>query len=141
MIGFIFVSISYLYGTLLTANHNLRQLNSLAALTVVLNMGLNLILIPVPGPGSCHLQPGLPGLLRTCTICSRHTPAAYPRQQGYPEETGLFPCYKPGYRLPLPVCSGLDPGPDDPAVNLHRQLHPSGPDQAFKSDSTPDGIS
>jgi len=46
MIGFIFVSISYLYGTLLTANHSLRQLNITAALTVVLNMGLNLILIP-----------------------------------------------------------------------------------------------
>jgi len=46
MIGFIFVSISYLYGTLLTANHSLRQLNIVAALTVVLNLGLNLILIP-----------------------------------------------------------------------------------------------
>lgn len=46
MIGFIFVSVSYLYGTLLTANHNLRQLNIVAALTVVLNLGLNLILIP-----------------------------------------------------------------------------------------------
>ena len=46
MIGFLFVSISYLYGTLLTANHNLRQLNIVAAITVVLNIGLNLILIP-----------------------------------------------------------------------------------------------
>jgi O-antigen/teichoic acid export membrane protein len=46
MIGFIFVSISYLYGTLLTANHNLRQLNTLAALTVIINITLNLILIP-----------------------------------------------------------------------------------------------
>lgn len=46
MIGFLFVSISYLYGTLLTANHNLRQLNTIAAITVVLNIGFNLILIP-----------------------------------------------------------------------------------------------
>jgi len=46
MIGFLFVSASYLYGTLLTANHNLRQLNIAAAITVVLNIGLNLILIP-----------------------------------------------------------------------------------------------
>lgn len=46
MIGFLFVSISYLYGTLLTANHNLRQLNALAALTVIINITLNLILIP-----------------------------------------------------------------------------------------------
>jgi len=46
MIGFVFVSISYLYGTLLTANHNLRQLNALAAITVIINIALNLILIP-----------------------------------------------------------------------------------------------
>ena len=46
MTGFLFVSASYLYGTLLTANHNLRQLNIAAAITVVLNIGLNLILIP-----------------------------------------------------------------------------------------------
>ena len=46
MIGFLFVSISYLYGTLLTANHNLRHLNMLAGLTVFINIGLNLLLIP-----------------------------------------------------------------------------------------------
>ncbi len=46
MIGFLFVSISYLYGTLLTANHNLRQLNTAAAITVIINIGMNLILIP-----------------------------------------------------------------------------------------------
>ena len=47
MIGFLFVSISYLYGTLLTANHNLRQLNIVAVLTVIINLGLNLLLIPL----------------------------------------------------------------------------------------------
>ena len=46
MIGFVFVSTSYLYGTLLTANHNLRHLNIVASLTVIINIGLNLILIP-----------------------------------------------------------------------------------------------
>lgn len=46
MIGFIFVSTSYIYGTLLTANNNLRHLNWLAASTVVLNISLNLMLIP-----------------------------------------------------------------------------------------------
>jgi O-antigen/teichoic acid export membrane protein len=46
MVGFLFVSASYLYGTLLTANNNLRQLNWLAASTVLLNVSLNLILIP-----------------------------------------------------------------------------------------------
>ncbi len=46
MIGFLFVSISYIYGTLLTANNNLRQLNILAASTVLINVCLNLFLIP-----------------------------------------------------------------------------------------------
>ncbi|PID92287.1 MAG: hypothetical protein CSA96_04015 [Bacteroidetes bacterium] len=46
MIGFVFVSTSYIYGTLLTANNNLKQLNILASLTVLLNLLLNLILIP-----------------------------------------------------------------------------------------------
>jgi O-antigen/teichoic acid export membrane protein len=46
MIGFVFVSASYIYGTLLTANNNLRQLNLLASATVVINVGLNLVLIP-----------------------------------------------------------------------------------------------
>ena len=46
MIGFLFVSLSYLYGTLLTANHNLRELNMVASITVLINIGMNLILIP-----------------------------------------------------------------------------------------------
>jgi O-antigen/teichoic acid export membrane protein len=46
MIAFFFVSTTYLYGTLLTANNNLRQLNIAAAITVVINVSLNLILIP-----------------------------------------------------------------------------------------------
>ncbi|MDX2431650.1 MAG: polysaccharide biosynthesis C-terminal domain-containing protein, partial [Bacteroides sp.] len=46
MVGFLFVSTSYIYGTLLTANNNLRQLNIVAGFTVVLNVTLNLILIP-----------------------------------------------------------------------------------------------
>jgi O-antigen/teichoic acid export membrane protein len=46
MIGYLFISTSYLYGTLLTANNNLRHLNILAASTVVINISLNLILIP-----------------------------------------------------------------------------------------------
>ncbi len=44
--GFLFVSTSYIYGTLLTANNNLKQLNILAASTVVINITLNLLLIP-----------------------------------------------------------------------------------------------
>ncbi|MFZ5940594.1 MAG: oligosaccharide flippase family protein [Bacteroidota bacterium] len=46
MIGYIFIALSYIYGTLLTANGNLRTLNTLAGITVVLNFSLNLLLIP-----------------------------------------------------------------------------------------------
>ena len=46
MIGFLFVSTSYLYGTLLTANNNLRHLNIIAGSVVLINISLNLILIP-----------------------------------------------------------------------------------------------
>jgi len=45
--GFVFISVSYIYGTLLTANRNLAQLNLLAGITVVLNIGLNILLIPI----------------------------------------------------------------------------------------------
>ncbi len=45
--GFIFISSSYIFGTLLTANKSLKQLNTLAAITVIINLSLNLILIPV----------------------------------------------------------------------------------------------
>ncbi|MCK4662561.1 MAG: oligosaccharide flippase family protein [Bacteroidales bacterium] len=43
---FIFISTTYIFGTLLTANGNLKALNIMAAIGVVLNIALNLILIP-----------------------------------------------------------------------------------------------
>jgi O-antigen/teichoic acid export membrane protein len=46
MIGVLFVSVSNISGTLLTAKHNLKQLNILAASTVLTNVVLNLWLIP-----------------------------------------------------------------------------------------------
>jgi O-antigen/teichoic acid export membrane protein len=46
ILGFIPISVSYIFGTLLTANGNLRELNMMAGITVVLNLILNFILIP-----------------------------------------------------------------------------------------------
>lgn len=46
MICFLFVASTYIYGTLLTANGNLFYLNIIAAFGVLLNIFLNLILIP-----------------------------------------------------------------------------------------------
>jgi len=46
ILGFTGISITYLYGTLLTANGNLKQLNKMAVIAVSLNVCLNLFLIP-----------------------------------------------------------------------------------------------
>jgi len=47
IVGFIPISVSYIFGTLLTANGSLKLLNIMAACGVVANVGLNLILIPL----------------------------------------------------------------------------------------------
>jgi O-antigen/teichoic acid export membrane protein len=47
MVSFIGISTSYIFGTLLTANGNLKELNRLAAVAVGLNIVLNLTLVPV----------------------------------------------------------------------------------------------
>ncbi|MBN2891691.1 MAG: polysaccharide biosynthesis C-terminal domain-containing protein [Bacteroidales bacterium] len=46
IIAFIPISLTYIFGTLLTANGNLKKLNIIAFLGVVINLTLNLILIP-----------------------------------------------------------------------------------------------
>ncbi len=46
MLGFISISMTYIFGTLLTANGNLRELNILAGSALLMNIILNLILIP-----------------------------------------------------------------------------------------------
>jgi O-antigen/teichoic acid export membrane protein len=44
--GFIAVSTTYIFGTLLTANGNLKELNIVAFCSLVINFGINLFLIP-----------------------------------------------------------------------------------------------
>lgn len=46
MLSFVGISISYIFGTLLTANGSLRMLNKLAATAMVINIVLNIVLIP-----------------------------------------------------------------------------------------------
>lgn len=46
MIGFTGIASAYIFGTLLTANGNMKQLNLMAFSGVILNVALNLILIP-----------------------------------------------------------------------------------------------
>lgn len=45
--SFVSISITYIFGTLLTANGNLRQLNFVATIGVIINITLNFIFIPV----------------------------------------------------------------------------------------------
>lgn len=47
--GIIPISITYIFGTLLTANGSLRQLNMLAGMTLVVNVLVNVVLIPRMG--------------------------------------------------------------------------------------------
>lgn len=44
--GLIPISMNYLFGTLLTANGSMRQLNIIAAVGIVINVAVNLLLIP-----------------------------------------------------------------------------------------------
>ncbi len=46
ILGFIPISVTYIFGTLLTANNNLRELNIMAGIGVLLNLILNFFLIP-----------------------------------------------------------------------------------------------
>jgi O-antigen/teichoic acid export membrane protein len=46
ILGFVPISVSYIFGTLLTANGNLKAMNIMAAIGVVLNLTMNFILIP-----------------------------------------------------------------------------------------------
>jgi len=46
MLGLIAISTSYIFGTLLTANGNLKELNIIAGISLVINLVINLILIP-----------------------------------------------------------------------------------------------
>jgi len=46
MLGFIAISTTYIFGTLLTSNGNMKYLNIMASIGMVLNIVLNLILIP-----------------------------------------------------------------------------------------------
>jgi O-antigen/teichoic acid export membrane protein len=46
MVCFVCTSANYIFGTLLTANGNLRELNIIAILAVILSVVLNLLLIP-----------------------------------------------------------------------------------------------
>ena len=46
MISFLGIATTYIFGTLLTANGSIRQLNWMALAGMGLNIGLNLLLIP-----------------------------------------------------------------------------------------------
>ncbi len=47
MFGFIGTAIMYVFSTLLTANSNLKQLNKVAAIGILINFTLNIVLVPV----------------------------------------------------------------------------------------------
>ncbi len=46
MLGFVAISTTYIFGTLLTANGNLKELNIIAGISLIINLIVNLVLIP-----------------------------------------------------------------------------------------------
>ena len=57
IIGFVFICNGYIYGTLLTANGNIRLLNKIALFGVLVNIILNIIFIPLYGAlGSAYVS-------------------------------------------------------------------------------------
>lgn len=49
MVSFIAIALTYIYGTLLTANGSLKYLNIISLIGLVLNFGMNFIFIPIYG--------------------------------------------------------------------------------------------
>ena len=67
--AFLFISATYIFGTLLTANGNLKQLNILAGITVVFNISLNLILIPpYKAEGAAYASIASQGFFAICQV-------------------------------------------------------------------------
>jgi len=70
--GFIGVSTIYVFGTLLTANGSLKQLNIIAAAAIVLNLSINIILIPrMQALGSAYASlaaQGISGILQVIMV-------------------------------------------------------------------------
>jgi len=69
MIGFVAISSTYVFGTLLTANGSLKELNIIAGTGMVLNLVLNFILIPkYYALGSAYASVITQFLIMTCQI-------------------------------------------------------------------------
>ncbi len=57
IVGFVFICNGYIYGTLLTANGNIRLLNKIAFIGVLINIMLNIVFIPFYGAlGSAYVS-------------------------------------------------------------------------------------
>lgn len=80
MWSFVAMAFTLLYGTLLTAKGELRYLNQLAVIGIVLNLVLNALLIPIYGAtGSAFatfITQGFTALFQT-VYCHRHLPISF----------------------------------------------------------------
>ncbi len=84
MLGFPGIAATYIFGTLLTANGSLKQLNLMAAGGMILNVTLNLLLIPeLKALGSAYasmitqLLTGFAQLLIACTVFRLKIPVSF----------------------------------------------------------------
>lgn len=73
IIGFVFICNGYIYGTLLTANGNIRLLNIIALIGVLSNVVLNIVFIPLYGAlGSAYISVFTFFIVTSCQLYFSH---------------------------------------------------------------------
>lgn len=88
---FVFVSCTYVYGTLLTANGNLKSLNIMASTGMIINIGLNIILIPnLESIGAATSSLITQGLTALAQIILAHKILKLKMEKGYWTSAFLF---------------------------------------------------
>ncbi len=75
MLSFIGISMNFVFGTLLTANGNLKELNIISAIGVVINISLNMFLIPKYGAAGAGITAFITQIIMAITqfiLCAKN---------------------------------------------------------------------
>lgn len=75
MLSFIGISMNFVFGTLLTANGNLKELNIISAIGVIINISLNIFLIPKYGAAGAGFTAFITQITMAITqfiLCTRY---------------------------------------------------------------------
>lgn len=75
MLSFIGIAMNFVFGTLLTANGNLKELNIISAIGVIINVSLNIFLIPKYGATGAGFTAFVTQIIMAITqfiLCAKH---------------------------------------------------------------------